>query len=135
MRIGTGSDEPGTRHKDVVILGAGFSHALYDSCPMTDRLGEMVRGRLSAEDQARMPKGRFEDGRFEEWLSYLSERQPHLEPEGVAEAALLAMRVTRVIWEVLSELQAEALSTAAHGWFYEFISVLHVLRAQVISLN
>jgi hypothetical protein len=123
------------RPKDVVILGAGFSHALYDSFPLTDSLGEMVRSRLSDEDRAKMPPGEFEDGRFEEWLSYLSERQPHLESEGVAEAALLAMRVTRVIGEVLSEMQAKALCVEADECFYEFLSVLHVLRAQVITLN
>jgi hypothetical protein len=128
-------DEELKRPKDVVILGAGFSHALYDAFPLTDSLGEMVRSRLSDADRAKMPPSEFEDGRFEEWLSYLSERQPHLEPEGVAEAALLAMRVTRVIGEVLSELQTKALSAEAGGWFYQFLSVLHVLRAQVITLN
>jgi hypothetical protein len=135
VTIGNRSDDVLKRPKDVVILGAGFSHVLYDPYPLTDKLGEMVRSRLSAEDRAKMPPSEFEDGRFEEWLSYLSERQPHLGPEGVAEAALLAMRVTRVICEVLSELQAKALSVEADGWFYEFLSVLHVLRAQVITLN
>ena len=82
-----------------------------------------------------MPPGEFKDGRFEEWLSYLSEPQPHLDPEGVAGAALLALRVTRLICEVLSELQTRALSAEVDGWFYEFLSVLHVLRGQVITLN
>jgi hypothetical protein len=132
---GNRSDDVSTLPKDVVILGAGFSHALNDPFPLTDKLGELVRSRLSAEDRAKIPPGEFEDGRFEEWLSYLSERQPHLDPEGVAEAALLAMRVTRVICEILSELQTEALSAEPDGWFYEFLSVLHVLRAQVITLN
>lgn len=135
VTISNGSDDLETWRKDVVILGAGFSHALYDFCPLTDTLGEIVRSRLSSEDRAKMPEGEFEDGRFEEWLSYLSEPQPHLAPEGVAEAALLAMRVTRVISEVLSEIQATALSADAEGWFYEFLSVLHVIRAQVITLN
>ena len=102
-------DEELKRPKDVVILGAGFSHALYDAFPLTDSLGEMVRSRLSDADRANMPPSEFREyGRFEEWLSYLSERQPHLEPEGVAEAALLAMRFTRVIGEVLSELPDES---------------------------
>ena len=82
-----------------------------------------------------MPPSPFKNGRFEEWLSYLSEHQPHLDAEGGAEAAVLAMRVTRVICEVLSGLQADALSGAAPHWFYEFLSVLHVLRAEVITLN
>lgn len=126
------SDE---RSPPVVILGAGFSHALYDPCPLTDKLGEMVRSRMSTEDQARMPVGEFRGGRFEEWLSYLSERQPHLDAEGVAEASVLAMRVTRIICEVLWEVQTEALGGDVDEWFYQFLSVLNVLRAQVISLN
>jgi hypothetical protein len=133
--MGGRGDDVTARSKDVVILGAGFSHALYDPFPLTDKLGEMVRSRLSAEDSARMPPGEFKDGRFEEWLSYLSEPQPHLDPEGVAGAALLALRVTRLICEVLSALQTRALSAEVDGWFYEFLSVLHVLRAQVITLN
>ena len=76
------------------------------------------------------------DGRFEEWLSYLSEPQPHFSPEQAADAGALALRVTRVIQEVLSEVQADALRTAeVDDWFWAFLSVIHVLRAQVITLN
>jgi len=30
------------RHRDVVVLGAGFSHALSDLMPLTDELGEIA---------------------------------------------------------------------------------------------
>ena len=42
----------------VVILGAGFSHAVYPATPMTDDLGEAVRGRLNPVDVAKLPRGK-----------------------------------------------------------------------------
>jgi hypothetical protein len=125
------SDSSGT----VVILGAGFSKAVYSGCPTTDELGEQVRNRLSPGDQARLPQAQFKDGRFEEWLSYLSEPQPHFTQDGAHEAAALVIRVTRVIDEVLSEIQQRALLAEPPPWFYEFLSVLHVTRPDVLTLN
>jgi len=119
----------------VVILGAGFSHAVYSATPMTDELGEAVRERLDSADSAKLPPIKFVDGRFEEWFSYISEPQPHLNPEEVADARTLALRVTRMICEILSEVQANALIAEPPEWFWEFLSVLHVLRAQAITLN
>jgi len=135
MASGTdGADQP-ERSKVVVILGAGFSHAVYDPCPTTDGLGEAVRARLTPDDSKKMPVGKFANGRFEEWLSYLSEPQPHHDPEEAAEASALALRVTRVVREVLTEVQNEALVAGPPPWFFEFLSVLHALRARVITLN
>jgi hypothetical protein len=118
-----------------MVLGAGFSHALFSAMPMIDRLGEMVRERLDASDRDKLPPGKFEHGRFEEWFSYISEPQPHLDPEEVADARTLVIRVTRVISEVLSEVQLQALEFKPPKWFWDFLSVLHVLRAQVLTLN
>jgi hypothetical protein len=68
------------RSRVVIVLGAGFSRAVYRPCPLTDGLGEAVRARLSPADGAKLPPGEFADGRFEEWLSYLSEPQPFASP-------------------------------------------------------
>ena len=111
--------------------------------PSTDQLGEAVSGRLCASDQAQLPPTdsegkRFRDGRFEEWLSYLAEDQPHLTEDKSLEARALLVRVTRTIEKVLSELQLEALGalcTDGSWWFYELLSVLHVSRATVITFN
>jgi len=125
-----------TEHGEVVvILGAGFSHAVFSKCPVTDTLGERVRDRLSKPDRAKLPEGAFREGRFEEWLSYLSEPQPHFTSDQSADAQALAVRVSRAICEVLSDVQYEALQAQPPGWFWRFLSVLHVLRADVISLN
>ncbi|MGH9089757.1 MAG: hypothetical protein ACRDZR_00010 [Acidimicrobiales bacterium] len=121
--------------KTVVVLGAGFSLAAFSSFLRTDELGEAVRERLSPADAAKLPTGEFTDGRFEEWLSYVSEPQPHLDPADVIEASALALRVTQEMCAALSERQAEALGHEPPDWFFQFLSVLHVLRAQVITLN
>jgi len=126
---------PRQRGNVVVVLGAGFSRAIYGLCPLTDDLGNEVRARLGPSDRAKLPRRKFIDGRFEEWLSYLSEPQPHLTPEESADANALALRVIRLISEVLSQVQAQALVAGTGEWFWQFLSVLHVLRAQAITLN
>lgn len=122
--------------RDVIILGAGFSKALYSPCPLTDELGEAVRERLPTADAAKMPRHAFRGGRFEEWLSYLSEPQPHFTAEARAEVAALAVKVTNLVREVLAEVQEAALHDGeAADWLWRFLSVLHVLRADVITFN
>jgi hypothetical protein len=119
-----------------ILLGAGFSHAVDSAYPLTDDLGNLVRSRLDEHDRAMLPPGEFKRGRFEEWLSYLSESQPHLNPEQIAGASALSLRITRTIQEVLTDLQDEALNSGVpKEWFWQFLSVLHVLRAQVATLN
>lgn len=119
-----------------MILGAGFSRALYRPCPLTDELGEQVRSRLSRSDSEKLPPASFIDGRFEEWLSYLSEPQPHFTPEEVLDARALALRIIKAISEVLANVQVDALAiNNPTPWLWRFLSVLHVLRAQVLTLN
>jgi hypothetical protein len=122
-------------HHDLVVLGAGFSKAVFDAFPLTDDLGNLVRERLSPDDQARFPSLVFADGRFEEWLSYLAEDQPHLAEDKALEAKALLYRVVAAIRDVLSEVQCQALEDLAPPWFYELLSVLHAVHATVITLN
>lgn len=119
----------------VVILGAGFSKAVFAKYPTTDELGEAVREHLSVNDRTKFPASSFSDGRFEEWLSYLSETQPHFKLDDTHEAAALVIRVTRAISQVLSGIQRAALMTPPPSWFFELLSCLHVDRSTVISLN
>lgn len=120
---------------DVVVLGAGFSKAVFADLPTTDQLGEAVRCRLSPTDQAKLPATEFEDGRFEGGLSYLAEEQPHLAEDQGLEARALLHRVTAAVRVVLAEMQARALVNRAPPWLYELLSVLHVRQATVLSLN
>ena len=120
------------------VLGAGFSKSVSSSFPLTDELGERIRQRLVAlrpDLGTRMPPAEFSGGRFEEWVSYLSERQPHLDEIENLEAQALLVLVTQEICTMLSETQLLTLENDAPSWFYEFLSTLHVLRARVLSLN
>lgn len=124
----------------VVVLGAGFSKAIHDGMPTTDELGEQVSERLDREDQERLPPPdregkRFRDGRFEEWLSYLAEEQPHLTEDKTLEARALLLRVVQRMRDVLSEAQGEALGAGPPRWFYPLLSVLNAQEATVITLN
>ena len=131
-----GSDGP-NKERLVVVLGAGFSKAVNATMPLTDALGDAIREQLSPEDQARLPERRFDGtgGRFEEWLSYLAEEQPHLTEDRSLEARALFYRVTEALRSVLANRQLAALASAAPPWLYELLSVLHVQRATVLSLN
>jgi hypothetical protein len=90
----TDEGNEGGAEQVVVVLGAGFSMVVYPSLPFTDELGDAVRERFSPEDRARVPLQRFQGagGRFEEWLSYLSERQPHLTQDRSLEALALLLQ-------------------------------------------
>ncbi len=122
--------------KVVIVLGAGFSKAVCSSFPLTDELGEMVRKRLAPEDKAKLPKSKFKCGRFEEWLSYLSEPQPHLTEIERLEAEALAGKIIQAIFEVLSNIQNAVLKDgSAPQWFWQFLSVIHAVQADVLTLN
>ena len=132
-----GDANPGSKPlgSPVLILGAGFSKAVHQALPITDELGERVRVRLSRRDREKLPRGRFRGGRFEEWLSYLAEDQPHLAEDRAFEDQALLRRVTQAVRDVLSEAQADALRSGGPGWLFELLSVLCISRATVISLN
>lgn len=119
----------------VVVLGAGLSKAANNAMPLTDELGEAVRGRLSPEDQARLPHREFGDGYFEQWVSYLAEEQPHLSEDRLLEARALLYRVTRAVRDVLEEAQFQALTARPPGWLMRLVSVLHFSRATVVNMN
>ncbi len=60
----------------VTILGAGFSKAMSDAMPLTDKLGDLVLKRIASTPNFSAP--RSYPGCFEAWLSRLAEDQPDL---------------------------------------------------------
>ncbi len=119
---------------DVVVLGAGFSKAVNDLFPTTDELGEKVRSRLR-ENTGSFPAHVFDDGRFEEWLSYIAELQPHHDDRWTLEAKALGIRVTEQVQQILVDAQRSALVTHPHEWFYQLLALMHVRRATIITFN
>lgn len=116
-----------------VVLGAGFSKAVYDDFPTVDDLGERVRE--AAPDAFLSAPPKFRNGYFERWLSRLAEAQPDLsEAENLANARDFQI-VTETIHRVLVELEECAVEKPAPWWLLRFVGVLHQLRATVITFN
>ena len=91
---------------EVIIVGAGFSHAISDALPLGDELGNLAVAAAGTQSDRRIPPRGFRDGTFETWLSSLAEDQPHLrEPENISNRALFA-RVLDGIASVLVERDA-----------------------------
>ncbi|MDA8399658.1 MAG: SIR2 family protein [Actinomycetota bacterium] len=120
--------------KRVFILGAGFSAAISSGMPLTDDLGNEV---LTNDDLAAVSPQRFEGGRFEEWLSRLSEDQPDLsEAENLYNRSLF-VKLSDEIGSVLEGHQQTLWSAQPPtlAWLQRFIAILHVWRATVITFN
>ena len=120
--------------RDVVILGAGFSHALSSEMPLTDQLGD----RVLREKQFwgyRGVKSPFTSGGFEKWLSTLAEDQPYLSAaENLANRALF-VQLSGAIRRVLGGAEHATLGKGGPEWLFKLLSVLHKRRANVLTLN
>lgn len=114
-------------HRDVVVLGAGFSIAVDSKFPATDQLGELAVER--AQIEAARP---FLGGSFESWLSYLAEPQPYLRTEVTLQNTATFSVLVTAIHQVLSEVES---SVRPPAWLYRFVSTLHARRATVITFN
>lgn len=121
------------------ILGAGFSNAVFDQFPGTDKLGNLALGNLRdkgriEEQDSRIPVGGFHRGTFETWLARLAEDQPYLSTAENLRNRALFTEVTRAVREVLVSIEEEATS-ALPEWLFELVSAWHARRAEVITLN
>ena len=123
------------RHRDVVVLGAGFSHALSDLMPLTDELGELALQSGLVFEGDRNPRTSFANGTFERWLSGLAEDQPYLSTADNLTNRALFSRFSGAIRTVLSNREQSVLQNPAPDWFYELLSALHVRETRVITLN
>lgn len=119
---------------EVLIVGAGFSHALSPRMPLTDALGESVVSRIEARSPT-LPLS-FSAGRFESWLSRIADDQPDLSlVENLANRALFA-HCSELLADILSESVVAALPEAlATPWLTTLVRLLHVRQATVITFN
>ncbi len=124
-------------HREVAILGAGFSRAISAHLPLANELGEHAydRARFRAPDLFGSRPAFTDDYPFETWLSVLAEDQPYLdEGENRLNAARFA-KLAQSIVEVLDERQALALSAAGPPWLYSLVSAFHQRRTTVVTFN
>ena len=121
---------------DVLVLGAGFSKAVHDSMPDLATLRDRALEEAGLTNDPRVPSWAFQRGyTFEDWLSTLSEDQPHLsEQENRTNAALFA-RLRDAIVLVLTSDEAEASASDTPRWLNSLIHLIHHRRATVITLN
>lgn len=133
---------------DVVILGAGFSHAADERFPLMTKLAGPVVERLRGQNQnSKIVEDLLsqvaieEDGNvhlgqdLETWLSRLAEDQPHLSHAENLERQSLFVRARQSIWEVLTSVQHKVFSEKSPDWVFDLVSVLHTRRTTVITLN
>jgi hypothetical protein len=123
--------------REVLILGAGFSHALSpEDMPLTDELGQLavVNARM-IDDRRVHGGGQFSNGRFEAWLSRLAEDQPDLSTQENYENRALFHCLTRALHSILLLRQEATLASGPPNWLPELLSVLHVRGATVITFN
>jgi hypothetical protein len=120
---------------DVFILGAGFSRAIADLMPLTDELGNLVVDACGLGSDPRIPSEGFTNGYFENWLSLLAEPQPQLRSYQNTSNRALFGQVADGIATVLERRQLDVLAKEPPAWLNDLLSVLHVRRAAVLTLN
>ncbi len=121
---------------EVLILGAGFSHAVNECMPLTDDLGNRILDVTDLRGDPRAPANGFgPDVPFETWLSLLAEDQPYLATSNNIESRQIFERVLRSLTFLVSTEEMKAIGNDAPPWFYDLLSVLHFTRATAISFN
>lgn len=143
---------------EVIILGAGFSHAASEHMPLLKKLGQVVLDRLRADDNRgeridhllkQLERALSDDGTaagspgFESWLARLAEDQPYLSQRENLERRALFSQVSEVMWEVMVEQQDKVLtlwegkdpSLEPKEWLFDIVSLFHQRGSTVITLN
>lgn len=120
--------------KHVLVLGAGFSHAVSTHMPMTNRLADLVMDRLRA-DGFTVPHRQFTGSRFEAWLSRLAEPQPDLDDADNLENRALFLRVSQALRRVMLECQQDTFKDAPPWWLRRLVGSLHYSNSTVLTFT
>lgn len=115
--------------KRVVVLGAGFSHAISKQIPLTDELGTLVMKRL---DQ---PHYDFSRGYFEMWLSRLAEPQPDLRDDQNYENYAKFLRIADAVHAVIVERQLQVMNQTPPYWLMRLVGILQAEKTTVLTFN
>lgn len=114
------------------VLGAGFSRAASPRMPITDELGKRAASRVDLND---VPDFRADAITFENWLTWLAERQPFLsEAEHLHDRARFAELTEAIAAEVVASQSAAEESGYPH-WMGELVDLLHWGQSEVVTLN
>ena len=128
-------------HRDVFILGAGFSKAINDRMPtmkeLTIAVSECIKdSELSLPLPLKDPedRGRELESNIELWMAYLSQRQPWLDESFNQYNLAIATRIRRYISEIIDQ-GTSASMVSALNWLKPLIDRWRLHRASVITLN
>lgn len=126
-------------HRDVFLLGAGFSKAINTQMPTMKELTVAVRERIG-DNELPLPledsehRGRELEKNIEIWMTYLSQRQPWLHDVFNQQNQALATIIRRYIREVIEERTKDSIK-ASPNWLENLIEQWHIRQATVITLN
>lgn len=124
-------------HKDVFVLGAGFSKAIDAGMPTMKELTFEVRTRISRDGEFQLPSP-FDAGaadNIELWMTYLSQNQPWLDRSENQYNRALATRIENYIVEIIREQESAALGQAMPDWLGQLVGRWVTAQATVITLN
>jgi hypothetical protein len=120
--------------KQVLIFGAGFSHAIADQMPMTNVLADQIMDHLRA-DGVDVPATAFSGSQFEAWLSRLAEPQPDLDEARNADNRALFIRVTKALREVMMQRQNDAYAAGPPWWLRRLVGAMHFSHSTAMTFN
>ena len=128
-------------HRDVFILGAGFSKAINSQMPTMKELTTAVRECITTSELA-LPlpladpedRGRELENNIELWMTYLSQRQPWLDESFNQYNLALSTRIRRYIRQVI-EQSSSGLKSPVPQWLESLVDRWNVHQASVITLN
>lgn len=120
----------------VFVLGAGFSHAISKTMPLTDELGLAALSELRGRLPPRLALDGFPPGmNFESWLSQLASDQPYLSDADNVENRAAFMRLSESIASVLGQRVNALLADTYPEWLLQFVSAAHHTRSTLVTFN
>jgi len=117
--------------KPLLILGSGFSKAVFSDMPTVVELAERLR---REEALTLEPYVRFLDDP-ELLLSYLSLDQPWRDPEEALHDEALFVRVQNMLANHITRCEDRAFRNPIPNWATQLVQHLHEARVPVITLN
>lgn len=117
--------------KPFVLLGSGFSKAIYSGMPTLAELTKMVLDRLGLDSEVLRP---FADD-LEQWLSFLSTSQPWLSDIENLENQALFLRASSAVKKAIEQCEADALCSPYPTWLNRLIVSWCADDATVVTFN
>ncbi|GAA1230202.1 hypothetical protein JOF42_000364 [Microbacterium phyllosphaerae] len=117
------------------VLGAGFSYAVSELMPMTDRLGAAVAEELGLRGSVQVPDFAQSGITFETWMSWLAEQQPYQSEAEHHEDLALYSLFTHALATVLDGFEQGVLADGLPSWLHTFVDLVHWQRDDILTFN